>query len=111
MRLWTSVPPLVHPRASSAATTPQAAGTNSISTRTAHYTILFGQWLAEGIARYTPLVVSQSEEIRPTVNEIGLVCQDDVLTPYVNSVQLRQTAGDATCADGGSGWRLRRLGG
>ena len=54
------------------------------------YTILFGQWLADGIARYVPLVVSQSEQIRPTVNEIGLVCQDDVLTPYVNSVQLRR---------------------
>lgn len=54
------------------------------------YAILFGQWLADGIARYTPLVVSQSEEISPTTNEIGLVCQDDVLTPYVNSVQLRR---------------------
>ena len=54
------------------------------------YTLLFGQWLAEGIARYTPLVVTQSEEITPSVNEIGLVCQGDILTPYVNGVQLRR---------------------
>ena len=54
------------------------------------YNLLFGQWLAEGIARYTPLVVSESDEISPAVNEIGLVCQGDVLTPYVNSVQLRR---------------------
>jgi hypothetical protein len=54
------------------------------------YTILFGQWLAEGIARYTPLVVSESEHISPSVNEIGLVCQGNILTPYVNTVQLRR---------------------
>jgi hypothetical protein len=54
------------------------------------YTILFGQRLAEGIVRYTPLVVSESEQISPTVNEIGLVCQGNILTPYVNTVQLRR---------------------
>ncbi|HET6847068.1 MAG TPA: hypothetical protein VFH29_09555 [Anaerolineales bacterium] len=54
------------------------------------YSILFGQWLADGIARYTPLVVSESDAISPTVNEIGLVCQDNILTPYVNSTQLRR---------------------
>jgi hypothetical protein len=54
------------------------------------YTILFGQWLEEGIARYAPLVVSESDTISPTVNEIGLVCEGDILTPFVNSVQLRR---------------------
>ena len=54
------------------------------------YSILFGQWLAEGIARYTPLVLSVSDAIRPDANEIGLVCQDNILTPFVNSVQLRR---------------------
>ena len=54
------------------------------------YTLLFGQWLAEGIARYTPLVVAHSEKITPSVNEIGLDCQGDVLTPYINGVQLRR---------------------
>lgn len=54
------------------------------------YAILFGQWLADGIARYTPLVVSESDQIDPATNEIGLLCQDNILTPYVNSTQLRR---------------------
>ena len=54
------------------------------------YSLLFGTWLAEGVAHYTPLVIAQSEAIRPGTNEISLVCQDDVLTPYVNGVQLRK---------------------
>ena len=54
------------------------------------YTLLFGQWLAEGIARYAPLVTAQSEQISPTVNEISLVCEGDVLTPYINNVQMRR---------------------
>jgi hypothetical protein len=54
------------------------------------YAILFGQWLAEGVARYTPLVVSESEAIRPGANEIGLACEGDVLTPYINGVQIRR---------------------
>jgi len=54
------------------------------------YTLLLGQWLAEGVARYTPLVIASSEEIGPTVNEIGLGCQGDILTPYINGVQIRR---------------------
>jgi hypothetical protein len=54
------------------------------------YTLMFGQWLAQGVARYTPLVISASEKIDPAVNEIGLVCEGAVLTPYVNGVQLRR---------------------
>lgn len=54
------------------------------------YAILFGQWLAEGVARYTPLVISESEAIRPGANEIGLTCEGDVLTPYINGVQIRR---------------------
>jgi hypothetical protein len=52
--------------------------------------LLFGQWLADGVARYTPLVVAKSEEIAPSVNEIGLQCDGDILTPYINGVQLRR---------------------
>ena len=54
------------------------------------YAILFGQWLAEGVARYTPLVISESEAIRPGANEIGLACEGNVLTPYINGVQMRR---------------------
>lgn len=53
------------------------------------YALLFGQWLQEGIARYTPLVVSRSEEITPTENEISLECVEDKLTPHINGIQIR----------------------
>lgn len=69
----------------------QAAGWyefNIFADRT--YTLLFGQWLAEGVARYTPLVIAESEEIIPSGNEIGLVCEGDILTPYINGVQMRR---------------------
>ena len=54
------------------------------------YTLLFGQWLTNGVAHYTPLVIDKSEKIAPSTNEIGLQCQGDILTPYINGVQLRR---------------------
>jgi hypothetical protein len=54
------------------------------------YTLLFGQWLAEGIPHYTPLAIAESEKILPGMNEVGLVCEGNILTPYVNGVQLRR---------------------
>jgi hypothetical protein len=54
------------------------------------YVLLFGQWLADGVARYTPLVQASSEKIRTKENEIGLVCQGDTLTPFINGTELRR---------------------
>lgn len=54
------------------------------------YTLLFGQWLTQGVARYTPVFKSSSEKIQSGTNEIGLLCQGDVLTPFINGVQMRQ---------------------
>jgi hypothetical protein len=54
------------------------------------YEILFGQWLAHGVARYTPLVRIQSEKIQASVNEIGLLCEDNTLTPFINGTQMRK---------------------
>jgi hypothetical protein len=56
------------------------------------YALLFGQWLADGVTRYTPMVVAESEHIQPTVNDLTLVCASQVLTPYINGVQLRARA-------------------
>jgi len=53
------------------------------------YEILYGQWLTRGVARYTPVVQSQSEKISPGVNEIGLLCQGNTLTPYINGVRMQ----------------------
>ncbi len=54
------------------------------------YVLLYGQWLSPGLARYTPIVRAQSEKIQPGDNEIGLQCQGNVLTPFINGVQMRQ---------------------
>jgi len=54
------------------------------------YALLFGQWLADGIVRYLPLVVAQSDQILATANEIGLACQGDILTPFINGTQIRR---------------------
>lgn len=53
------------------------------------YALLFGEWLAEGVVRYTPLTVDESEYIGDGQNEIALVCSGDVLTGYINGHQLR----------------------
>jgi hypothetical protein len=54
------------------------------------YEILLGQWLTADVARYTPLVRSNSEKIRADGNEIGLLCKDDTLTPFINGTQMRK---------------------
>ena len=53
------------------------------------YELLYGQWLAPGLARYTPLFRGVSEKIRSDANEIGLVCKGSTLTPFINGVQMR----------------------
>ncbi len=52
------------------------------------YMLMYGQWLSPGIARYTPLHHTSSEKIKQGSNQIGLVCQGDTLTPYINNVRM-----------------------
>jgi len=52
------------------------------------YVLMVGQWLSPGIARYTPLHRTSSEKIRPGMNQIGLICQGNSLTPYINNVRM-----------------------
>jgi hypothetical protein len=35
-------------------------------------------------------VQSSSEKIHPDQNEIGLACEGDILTPYINGTQMRR---------------------
>ena len=53
------------------------------------YMLLYGQWLTNGVARYSPLYQGKSEKIQSDENEIGLHCSGNVLTPVVNGTQLR----------------------
>jgi len=52
------------------------------------YAITYGRWLAPGLARYIPLRLTSSEKIKTGTNQIGLVCQGNTLTPYINNVRM-----------------------
>ena len=56
------------------------------------YNVLHGQWLAEGVARYTPIASDISEyiEIGNTTNEMGLDCYENILQLYINGKLFRQ---------------------
>jgi hypothetical protein len=58
------------------------------------YALLFGQWLAPALARYTPLFRNGSEKIKADSNQIGLLCQGDMLTPFINGVKMRSLQED-----------------
>ncbi|HEX8992376.1 MAG TPA: hypothetical protein VF784_11920 [Anaerolineales bacterium] len=50
------------------------------------YELLFAQWLAPGLARYTPLFRGHSDAIQVGSNRIGLQCQGTLLTPVINGI-------------------------
>lgn len=56
------------------------------------YSALFGQWLAPGIALYTPIASDPTKQLDPgNLNyEIGLACQDNSLLLYVNGTLIRR---------------------
>ncbi|MDD2922115.1 MAG: hypothetical protein PHQ36_07490 [Anaerolineales bacterium] len=56
------------------------------------YSILFGQWLAEGIAQYKPIADNATEYLKAgNLNyEIGLTCKDDVLLLHINGKMFRK---------------------
>ncbi len=56
------------------------------------YQVLFAQWLADGIAQYTPIRSDDSEYLQPgnLSYEIGLTCQDDHLLLHVNGKLFRK---------------------
>jgi len=56
------------------------------------YSVLYGQWLAEGVARYIPIAIDGSEYLNPSGadNEIGLSCQGTTLWLYINGKLFRK---------------------
>jgi hypothetical protein len=56
------------------------------------YSLLLGQWLAEGIAQYTPIVQDSSEYLKAGKldYEIGLSCQGDTLFLHINGKLFRK---------------------
>jgi hypothetical protein len=56
------------------------------------YSVLYGHWLAEGVARYIPIAIDSSQYLNPSGadNEIGLACQDTILWLYINGKLFRK---------------------
>ena len=56
------------------------------------YNILFGQWLAKDIARYTPIATETTDylETGNLKDEIGLTCQGNNLLLYINGKLFRK---------------------
>lgn len=63
---------------------------NIASDRT--YSVLFGQWLTQGIAQYTPLATDATDYLAAGgLNyEIGLTCQEGTLFLYINGKLFRK---------------------
>jgi len=55
------------------------------------YNVLYGQWLANGIADYLPILSASSGAIQPSgaPQEIGLLCSDTTLSLYINQSLIR----------------------
>jgi hypothetical protein len=55
------------------------------------YNLLYGKWLASGIADYFPITDGSSKLIQPSgaIQEIGLICSGTTLSLFVNQTLLR----------------------
>jgi hypothetical protein len=56
------------------------------------YSVLFGQWLAQGIAKYIPIETDKTEYLHTEKldYEIGLTCQDNILLLHINGKLFRK---------------------
>jgi hypothetical protein len=56
------------------------------------YNVLYGQWMAQGIASYIPIANDATEYLKPgeTQHELGLVCQQNTLLLYINQKLFRK---------------------
>ena len=56
------------------------------------YNVLYGQWLDENIARYTPLLNDTSELVQKgnATNEIGLDCYENIIQLYIDGKLFRK---------------------
>jgi len=56
------------------------------------YNVLYGQWIAEGIARYMPILNDTSDQIATgnAINGIGLDCYENILQLYINGKLIRK---------------------
>jgi hypothetical protein len=55
------------------------------------YSVLYGHWLASGIADYLPVLSASSNAIQPsgTSQEIGLICSGTTLSLFIDQILIR----------------------
>jgi hypothetical protein len=55
------------------------------------YNVLYGQWLATGVADYFPIVTGSSSAIQPSgaAQEVGLVCSGTTLSFFIDQTLIR----------------------
>ena len=55
------------------------------------YNVLYGRWLADGVANYLPILSAPSNAIQPsgTSQEIGLLCSDTILSLFIDQTLIR----------------------
>lgn len=55
------------------------------------YSVLYGQWLASGIADYLPVLSASSNAILPSgsTQEIGLICSGTTLSLFIDQILIR----------------------
>jgi len=55
------------------------------------YNVLYGQWLADGVANYLPVLSASSAAIQPsgTSQEIGLICSAGTLSLFIDQTLIR----------------------
>jgi hypothetical protein len=56
------------------------------------YNVLYGRWLADGIADYLPIVSGSSKAIQPSgaLQQIGLICSGTTLSLFIDQTPLRR---------------------
>jgi hypothetical protein len=56
------------------------------------YNVLYGRWLADGIADYLPIVSGSSKAIQPSgaLQQIGLICSATTLSLFIDQTPLRR---------------------
>jgi len=56
------------------------------------YSVLYGQWLASGVADYLPILTAWSNAIQPsgTSQEIGLICSGTTVSLFIDQTLIRR---------------------
>jgi hypothetical protein len=68
------------------------------------YNVLYGQWLAEGVAHYLPVLSASSPAIQPsgTAQEMGVICSAGTLYLFIDQTLIRTVDASRFALAGGN---------